>query len=225
MEVALFLMGGYVFCLLWLLHNREAEVFMYLSISIMILGLLVFCASPAKASLPYYNSDIGYTIWLPKSWAEASLLYLKGARQSYKPVPVQGDMSNWKAGYFSPTEAHSRSLLVEVKRGRRMHAADISNFNQFIVKSLSRMSRAEIIKFGFNRITLKNATYFKEKKVLRIETEMDNGKKVFLSLTYIVYTRTGMLTFVGYMDPIDIQAKLTIDKAVLSLYLDDDVRY
>ena len=89
----------------------------------------------------------------------------------------------------------------------------------------SDLSRAEIIKFGFNLITLKNATYFKEKKVLRIETEMDNGKKVFLSLTYIVYTRTGMLTFVGYMDPIDIQAKLTIDKAVLSLYLDDDVRY
>ena len=144
-----------------------------------VLALLVLCASPAKASLPYYNSDIGYTIWLPKSWAEASRNYLKWAKQSQKPVPVQGDTSNWKAGYFSPTDGHPRSLLVEVKQGRRMRASDITNFNQFIVKTLSRMSREDVIEAGFNRIVLKNATYFKEKKILRIETEMDNGKQVF----------------------------------------------
>ena len=191
-------------------------------IAVMLLGL---CATPANASLPYYNSDIGYTIWLPKSWAEASNTYLKWAEKSQKPVPVQGDSSNWRAGYHNPTDGQRRCLLVEVKRGRRMHAADISNFNRFIVKRLSRMSRNEFSEFGPERVSLKKATYFKEKKILRIETEMDNGEQVVLSLTYIVYTRTGMLTFVGYVDPADAQAKLTIDKAVLSLYLDDSLRY
>ena len=189
------------------------------------LGVLVLFAAPAKASLPYYNQDVGYTIWLPKSWSEAGHSYLKWAEKSQKPVPVQGDTSNWKAGYFSPTDGHARSLLVEVKRGRRMSTTAISNFNRFIVKSLSRLSDQGTADPNRDRIVLKDATYFKEKKVLRVETEMSKDGQTVLSLTYIVYTRTGMLTFVGYVDPADVQAKLTIDKAVLSLYLDDDVRY
>jgi len=194
-------------------------------IFIITLGVMVVFAAPAKASLPYYNPDVGYTIWLPKSWSEAGHSYLKWAEQSQKPVPVQGDTSNWKAGYFSPTDGHGRSLLVEVKPGRRMSTTAISNFNRFIVKTLSRMSDQETFEAGRSKVVLKDATYFKEKKVLRVEAEMSKAGQTVLSLTYIVYTRTGMLTFVGYVDPADVQAKLTIDKAVLSLYLDDDVRY
>jgi len=198
---------------------------MRFSIIAVALGLVVFFATPAKASLPYYNQDIGYTIWLPKSWAEASDNYLDWAEQSRKPVPVQGDSSNWKAGYVSPADGHTRSLLVEVKHGRRMHAAGISNFNQFIVKTLSRMSGKASGESGRSRIALKDAAYFKDKKILRLETEMTSGEQTVLSLTYIVYTRIGMLMFVGYVDPADVQARQVIDNAVFSLYLDDNVRY
>ncbi|MBI9081460.1 MAG: hypothetical protein JEY79_17175 [Pseudodesulfovibrio sp.] len=189
------------------------------------LGLIIFCVTPAEASLAYYNQDLGYTIWLPKSWAEASDSYLDWAEQSRKPVPVQGDSSNWKAGYCNPTDGYTRSLLVEVKPGRRMHAADISNFNRFIVKTMSRMSSQDMGKFGSSRVVLKDAAYFKDKKILRLRAEMTNGEQTVLSLTYVVYTRTGMLTFVGYVDPADDQARQIIDTAVFSLYLDDNMRY
>lgn len=198
---------------------------MRFSILFTALAAFLLCASPATASLPYYNSDVGYTIWLPKSWSEAGHSYLEWAEKSQKPVPIQGDSPNWNAGYFSPVDGHARSLLVEVKHGRRMHEADISNFNRFVVTTLSRMSERDAYARGFDSLSLKSANYFKEKKILRLETEMVKDAQTVLSLTYIVYTRSGMLTFVGYVDPTDVQAKLTIDKAVMSLYLDDDLRY
>lgn len=191
------------------------------------LAMVLVClvAPNVHASLPYYNSDVGYTIWLPKSWFEANNNYLAWAQKAQKPVPIQGDSPQWKAGYFSPMDGHARSLLVEVKHGRRMNTADISNFNRFVVRNLKRMSDQESIAQGFDQISLKSANYFKDKKILRLETEMVKKTRTILSLTYIVYTRIGILTFVGYVDPSDVQAKLTIDKAVMSLYLDDNVRY
>lgn len=183
------------------------------------LAMLVFSA-PVWASLPYYNSDMGYTIWLPKSWNEASANYLEWAELSRQPLPVQGMSPDWKAGYFNPTGGHGPALLVEIKHGRKMHAADISNFNRFIVQSLSRA-----IKDGETGLSLKDATYFREKKTLRIESEVDVNGRTMLSLAYIVYTRKGMLNFVGYVEPGDDLARSTIDKAVLSLYLDDNLRY
>lgn len=182
---------------------------------------LVFSA-PVWASLPYYNADIGYTIWLPKSWAEASTSYLKWAEEACIPVPVQGDAA-WKAGYHSPHDGQGRSLLVEVKPGRKMHAAAISNFNSFLVKSLHHMARENAGEPQCQ--TLKAAKYFEEKKTLRLETEVVREGSPMRCLTYVVYTRKGMLTFVGYVDPTDDQARQTIDKAVLSLYLDDHIRY
>lgn len=194
-------------------------------ISAIILATLFLAPFPAVASLPHYNPDVGYTIWLPKSWFEAGHNYLKWAQKVKKPVPIQGDSTNWNAGYYSPETGLGRSLLVEVKRGRRMNKTAISNFNQFVIRSLSQFSKRDALKRGFDSISFKSAKYFKKKKILRVETEMVRNARTVLNLTYIVYTRTGMLTFVGYVDPSDVQAKLAIDKAVLSLYLDDHMRY
>lgn len=174
------------------------------------------CASPALASLPHYNADIGYTIWLPKSWDKAPESYLDWADSSLRPVPVQGERSNWQDGYLCPEHGKGPSLLVEVKHGRKMHAADISNFNSFLVRSLTRR---------YEDVSLKDASYIEEKRTLRLEAEMVHEGEPLLSLTYVVYTRIGILTFVGYVDPADTEAKATIDKAVLSLYLDDSIRY
>lgn len=183
-------------------------------------AMLVFSA-PAWASLPHYNSKIGYTIWLPKDWSVAPDSYLKWAGKTRRPLPVQNVAPKWEAGYFSPTGTGGRSLLVEIKHGRKMHAADISNFNRFLVRSLHRKKAG----IGSDDFRLKDATYFKDKRTLRLETEIVRERETVLSLTYIVYTRKGMLTFVGYLDPADVQAKLTLDKAVLSVYLDDAIRY
>jgi len=187
---------------------------------VVVLAMLVFSA-PAWASLPHYNANIGYTIWLPKDWSVAPDSYLKWAGAVRKSLPAQDTVSDWEAGYFSPTGTGGRSLLVEIKHGRKMHAADISNFNRFLVRSLHR-KRAGI---GSDDFRLRDATYFKDKKTLRLETEIVRERETVLSLTYIVYTRKGMLTFVGYLDPADVQAKQTLDKAVLSVYLDDSIRY
>ena len=185
---------------------------------------LVFSA-PVWASLPYYNSDIGYTIWLPKGWSEVSECDLKSVEQAGTPFPVLGKMPDWQAGYCSPAEGGGHSLLVEIQPGRKMQVADISNFNRFIVESMSRSSRAEWQLPDTPRLTLKDATYFQEKKTLRLESEVVHRGETMLNLTYIVYTRKGMLTFVGYVDPGDLQARKNIDTAVLSLYLDDNIRY
>ncbi|WP_319542379.1 hypothetical protein [uncultured Pseudodesulfovibrio sp.] len=183
---------------------------------------IFFCASPAMASLPHYNSDIGYTIWLPKDWTVASSSELELAEGACKPLPMQGMTPNWEAGYVNPESDREYRLLVEVKSGRKMRHADISNFNNFLVRSLRR-SPLEADDSGC--LTLKNATYFPDKKVLRLETETGHGEHAVLGLTYVVYTRKGMLTFVAHLDPADEQTQQILDKAVLSLYLDDAIRY
>jgi hypothetical protein len=189
------------------------------------LTVAVVFSTPVWASLPYYNSDIGYTIWLPKGWSEVSECDLKSVEQAGTPFPVRGMMPDWQAGYCSPTDGGGHSLLVEIQPGRKMQAADISNFNRFIVESMSRSSRAEWQLPDAPRLILKDAKYFQEKKTLRLESEVVHRGETMLSLTYIVYTRKGMLTFVGYVDPFDAQARKSIDTAVLSLYLDDSIRY
>lgn len=183
---------------------------------------IVFFSAPVWASLPHYNQDIGYTIWLPKGWSEASDSYLERADRSHAPFPVQDMSPVWEAGYFCPAGDHGPKLLVEIKHGRKMHAADISNFNRFIVESLSGTSRSG---GTANASKLREARYIKDKRTLRLESEVVVDGQPKLSITYIVYTRIGMLTFVGYVDPADDQGKTTIDKAVLSLYLDDHIRY
>ena len=178
------------------------------------LAMLVFSA-PVWASLPYYNPDMGYTIWLPKTWNVASDGDLQKAEALVRPAPVQGMAPDWKAGYLSSPDGPA--LLVEVKPGRKMPAADISNFNRFIVRSLRRAGGADV--------RLRDAAYFGEKKTLRLESMIETDGRPMLNLTYVVYTRKGMLLFAGYAEPGDREALAAIDKAVLSLYLDDGVSY
>ncbi|MBG0789020.1 MAG: hypothetical protein H0S80_00820 [Desulfovibrionaceae bacterium] len=182
---------------------------------IVAISAMVVFSLPAWASLPFYNPDMGYTIWLPKTWNVASDGDLERAESVGYPVPVGGEDSDWQAGYVSPSGGPV--LLVEIEPGRRPLTPDISNFNRFIVRTL-REAGGE----GFH---LRDATYFGEKKTLRIESEVRVRGRSLLSLHYVVYTRRGMLNFVGYVEPGDEKARAAIDKAVLSLYLDDAVRY
>lgn len=176
-------------------------------------AVFVFSA-PVWASLPHYNRDMGYTIWLPKTWSAASDGDLERAENTSRTVPVHGMAPDWKAGYLSSPDGPL--LLVEGKPGRKIPVADISNFNRFIIRSLNRAGGG---------VRLKGAVYYGERKTLRIESEVETGGRTVLSLTYVVYTRKGMLLFAGYAKPGDDQARAAIDKAVMSLYLDDGVRY
>lgn len=188
-----------------------------------VLAMFVFSA-PAWASLPYYNSDVGYTIWLPKSWSEATPSSLDRFAEVVRPWPGRDSAPDWKAGY-GPSSGGVCSLLVELRPGRKMQPADISNFNRFLVQSLARSLRNQSRLPGAPHMVFKDAAYFSDKKTLRIETLVEREGRNMLSLAYVVYTRKGMLSFVGFVDPDDAQARQTIDKAVLSVYLDDAIRY
>ena len=187
-------------------------------------AMAVFSA-PVWASLPYYNPDIGYTIWLPQGWTEAPSNSLKTDEHMAKPFPVKGMLPEWKAGYTCIADGAGRTLLVEIKPGRKMQEADISNFNRFLVETMRRASVDEPGLPNSPSFHLKDATYFQPQKTLRLETEVVYRGEIRLSLAYIVYTRKGMLTFVGYVDPSDEQAQRVLDQAVLSVYLDDSIRY
>jgi hypothetical protein len=187
------------------------------------IAMIVFSA-PAWASLPYYNADLGYTIWLPKSWSEAPSDSLDAWEQARGAWPVQGMSPDWRAGYVHPGRERMCSLLVEAKPGRTMRTADISNFNNFLVRSLTRSIREGVRLPGEPVTVFKDATYFRDKKTLRIETEVARDGRTMLSLAYIVYTRKGMLTFTAFVDPADREARQAVDKAVLSVYLDERLR-
>lgn len=188
---------------------------MRISLSLIALCGLLLSAIPALASLPYYNADMGYTIWLPGSWVEKQPKDIEHAR--VKPLPVHGAHSDWEAGYVLPEAGCS--LLVGLQPGRKMNRADISNFNHFLVRTMKRLDG------DANGTVLKGATYIKEKKVLRLESELIHDGNPILGIAYVVYTRKGLLTFVGYVDPDDDAVRESLDKAVFSLYLDDSVRY
>lgn len=175
------------------------------------LQAVLLCALPARASLPFYNPDMGYTIWLPKAWSVASDIDLQRADDLGYPVPVRGEGTDWQAGYVIP--GGGAVLLVEIKPGRMPLAADISNFNRFIVRCTCRDAGEDFC--------LKHAEYFGDKRTLRIESEVRVRGRTLVGLHYVVYTRRGMLTFAGYVEPGDRQRRAAIDKAVLSLYLDD----
>jgi hypothetical protein len=188
-----------------------------------ILAMIVFSA-PAWASLPYYNADMGYTIWLPRGWSEAPPDSLDALERTGGAWPAMGVTPDRRAGYVDPGRGRTCSLLVEVKPGRTMLAADISNFNRFLVRSLTRSIRNRVRLPGDPVTVFKDATYFRDKRTLRIETEVAKNGVTVLSLAYVVYTRKGMLTFTALVDPADREARQAVDKAVLSVYLDDRLR-
>ncbi|WP_319581766.1 hypothetical protein [uncultured Pseudodesulfovibrio sp.] len=188
-----------------------------------VLAMIIFSA-PAWASLPYYNADLGYTIWLPESWTEAPPDSLNGLERTGCAWPGQSMAPDWRAGYVHPSSERTCSLLVEVKPGRTMQDADISNFNSFLVRSLARSIREDVRLPGGPVTVFKDATYFQDRKTLRIETEVARNGETVLSMAYIVYTRKGMLNFTAFVDPADREARRAVDKAVLSVYLDDRLR-
>jgi hypothetical protein len=188
------------------------------------LAMIAFSV-PARASLPYYNADMGYTIWLPKGWSEAPPDSLDALGRPCGAWAAPASSPDRRAGYVAPGRGRQCSLLVEVKPGRAMRTADISNFNRFLVRSLTRSIRDGVRLPGEPVTVFKDAAYYRDKRTLRIETEVARDGKSVLSLVYVVYTRKGMLTFSALVDPADREGRQAVDKAVLSVYLDERVRY
>lgn len=171
----------------------------------------------AFAALPYYNQDLGYTIWLAEDWTEASDAVLSDFSNFHDGV-ASGRLG-WEAGYT--LKGASTSLLVSEIQGRVVSKTSISNFNRHVVRELLRRSKSNVEWQNKGLISLKQANFDSQKNMLRLEMEASapSGQRV-TSIVYIVYTTTGMLKFVGLVEPGDSEGVQAIDKAVASLYLD-----
>jgi hypothetical protein len=184
----------------------------------------MFFAVPAWASLPHYNADLGYTIWLPSGWNETTPDSLDVPERACLAWPDRGAAPDRRAGYVLSGGEGTGTLLVEARPGRTMLDADISNFNRFLVRSLARSIREHVRLPGEPVTVFRDAAYFRDQKTLRVETEVVENGVTMLSLAYIVYTRKGMLTFTALVDSADRVARQAVDKAVLSVYLDERLR-
>ncbi len=188
-----------------------------LFIAVIVAAILAWSAA-AFASLPYYNQDLGYTIWLADEWSEAPDAVLSHYRDFHDGVPAS--MVGWEAGYL--LEGASTSLLVSEIHGRVASKSSINNFNYHVVRDLMRRSKASAEGQQENQMALKCANYNSHKKMLRLEMEASHpsGQRM-TSIVYIVYTAKGMLKFVGLAEPGDSRGIEAIDAAVTSLYLDN----
>lgn len=191
------------------------------------LFLIVFTAvalawsASAFAALPYYNKDLGYTIWLADEWVEAPETYLSRYNDFYDGVAC--DDVGWEAGY--KLDGASTSLLVSEIHGRVVSKASIGNFNRHVVREVIHGTNSMQDWQERGRIYLKKASFDAEKNILRLE--MDKSRpdgQSMTTLVYIVYTANGMLKFVGLVEPGDIGGVNALDQAVASLYLDYGLR-
>ncbi len=180
---------------------------------------LLFCSNTAWAALPYYNADLGYTIWLPQGWAEVSGSDL--SRFANFRDGVGSDVIDWKAGYTIAGNANAELLVAEL-HGRVVSKESISNFNRFVVRELKRVS----IRGGRKKCAmLRKANFDKVKNVLRLELDVaDCRGKSMTSVVYVIYTSTGMLKFTGLVAPGDKVSVQALDDAVSTLYLDYGLR-
>jgi len=187
-----------------------------------VLAALVVWSVPASASLPYYNQDLGYTIWLSGEWSEAPDAYLSTFGQVHDGVAAH--MVGWEAGYTLKGKA-SASLLVSQLHGRVVSKASIGNFNQHVIKGIARCARDVPEWTNQGRVQLNKANFNAKKNMLRLEMDAtDPAGKHTTTIVYIVYTSTGMLKFVGLVEPGDRQGVQAIDDAVSTLYLDYGLR-
>lgn len=188
---------------------------------IVIMAVSLAWTASAFAALPYYNQDLGYTIWLPTEWAEASDNVL--SRFGGFHDGVAQSMVGWEAGYV--LNDSSASLLVCEIHGRVVSKSSISNFNQHVVRQLMSRTRHTSEWQNKGRLALKQANFDSKKNMLRLEMEAADptGRRV-TSIVYIVYTATGMLKFVGLAEPGDDSSVQAIDDAVATLYLDHGLR-
>lgn len=183
---------------------------------------VVLVSVPAFASLPYYNQELGYTIWLSDGWAEAPDVFLSG--YAHLDDGVAGHMAGWEAGY-TLTGSGRASLLVTQLHGRVISKASIGNFNQFVVRQLKRASHEDHSGNRPGVVCLNRASFDSRKNMLRLEMDTaDRSGKKMTSVVYIVYTNGCMLKFVGLAEPGDVQSVAAIDAAVSSLYLDYGLR-
>ncbi|MDD3310798.1 hypothetical protein [Pseudodesulfovibrio sp.] len=179
---------------------------MRFSLAALLLASALLQPLPAGASLPFYNPDLGYTIWLPGEWAEARPALLRRYAALRDGVGRDG---GWTAGYALDRSGET-CLLVSAVPGRVVSRADMANFNQFIIRGIQRAERA-----GCRR--LREASFLPEKPMLRLVMDLDPART---SVVHLVYTRTGMLKFTGVARRGDADGVLAIDRAVASLYLD-----
>lgn len=173
-----------------------------------LLTAVVVCVRPAEASLPYYNSELGYTIWLSSGWSEAPATLLtrfEGVRDGL----TVGDCG-WRAGYALAGSPQT-CLLVSTIQGKVVSRAGIANFNRFVVRNMLHDT-------GQGAAHLKKAHFLTGKNMLRLE--MDLGGQV-TSVVYIIYMRTGMLKFTGLTRQGDTQSVQAIDEMITTLYLDN----
>jgi hypothetical protein len=186
------------------------------------LAAVVLLSSPASASLPYYNQDLGYTIWLPGGWTEVPDAALSG----FSPFQdgVAALENGWEAGYVLNAPARV-CLLVSKLPGRVVSKETIGNFNRFVVRGLRRAGPEHVTAAEKPCPRLTKASFCERKNMLRLEmdgVDVDGGRVT--TIVYIVYTSTGMLKFVGLVEPGDDRGVSAVDEAVSGLYLDYGLR-
>lgn len=179
-------------------------------------GSLLF-AVPALASLPYLNQDLGYIIWLSDGWNEAPEADLTRLNFFNDGLNVQS--AGWQAGYVLEGTSEV-NLLVSELSGKVVSKAAIGNFNSHVVGQLKRLSNDDSHHQG-PQIELKKANFDSGKNMLRLEMDgVDQRGQQVTSVVYIVYTRHGMLKFVGLAQQGDAAGVAAIDAAVATLYLE-----
>ncbi|QGY38897.1 hypothetical protein GM415_01670 [Pseudodesulfovibrio cashew] len=186
-----------------------------------LVAALLFCvlfAAPALASLPYYNRDLGYTIWLGDGWSVAENARLE--RFALVEDGLDALAAGWEAGYVL-NGSDSVCLLVSKLSGRVVSRNAISEFNRHVVRQLQRDTGRSRGWRAESPVHLRRANYDSDKAVLRLEMDAtgQNGRPVS-AVVYIVYTRGGMLKFLGLTEKGDAAGLRAIDKAVSTLYLD-----
>lgn len=185
-------------------------------IGLSVLFVLVFSA-PVWAALPYYNQDLGYTIWLGDGWIEApeSLAHFTDYRDG-----LSAKNFGWQAAY-TLGDSSNVSLLVSRLQGKMITRSTIANFNRHVVRELKKLSANPQ---GWNNkagICLHKANYDSGKNILRLEMDaLGPSGTLMTSVVYIVYTRGAMLKFVGLTEAGDSKGVAAIDAAVSTLYLD-----
>ena len=206
-DIAFVLPMGYVCLLHWLLRTRSRGFPMRCLVLAALLASVAVFAPPAEASLPYYNPDLGYTIWLDGGWSEAPRALL--ARFEGVEDGLAAQHGGWIAGYALAGSPRT-CLLVSVIQGRVVLPTAIANFNRFVVRSMLRGEERATVR-------LKKANFLSARNMLRLE--MDRADHM-TSVVYLVYTRAGILKFTGFAPQGDAVAIQAIDRAVSTLYLD-----
>jgi len=183
----------------------------------LVLFVVVACAVPAWASLPYYNQNLGYTIWLGDGWVEAPDAL---SRFSAYEDGLAAQSYGWEAAY-ALGESGGVRLLVSRLQGKMITRASIADFNRHVVRQLKKLSAYPPGHSNRSGVQLRRANFDSRKNMLRLEMDTfgPSGQQV-RAVVYVVYTRGAMLKFVGLVPKGDVHGVSAVDKAVSSIYVD-----